>query len=147
MLDEREGAGRARASCDRAFNRKPLWQRAAIVAAGPLANLLLAVLLYAAAHWIGVDEPKAVLGAAGGRQPRRARRPARRRLGARLVAATATSGSDVRSLTDLRWQVTQAVLHGERLRPARQRPRRPRPARASTLDLDALGGAARSTPS
>ena len=48
---------------DRAFNRKPLRQRTAIVAAGPLANLLLAVLLYAASHWIGVDEPKAVLGA------------------------------------------------------------------------------------
>ena len=33
-----------------------------IVAAGPIANLLLAVLLYAAAHWIGVDEPKALMG-------------------------------------------------------------------------------------
>ena len=67
MLDEREGAGRAAASCDRAFNRKPLWQRAAIVAAGPAANLLLAVLLYAAAHWIGVDEPKARARPAGRR--------------------------------------------------------------------------------
>jgi regulator of sigma E protease len=45
-----------------AFNRQSLARRAAIVAAGPLANLLLAVLLYAGAHWIGVDEPKAVLG-------------------------------------------------------------------------------------
>ena len=40
---------------------QPLWQRSAIVAAGPLANLLLAVALYAAANWIGVDEPRARL--------------------------------------------------------------------------------------
>src|SRR6187551_3232556 len=57
MLDEREGAV-APAELGRAFNRKPLRQRAAIVAAGPAANLLLAVVLYAAAHWIGIDEPK-----------------------------------------------------------------------------------------
>src|SRR5450631_780675 len=61
MLDEREGDV-APAELDRAFNRKPLAQRAAIVAAGPAANLLLAVALYSAAHWIGVDEPKALLG-------------------------------------------------------------------------------------
>jgi hypothetical protein len=42
-----------------AFNRKPLWAARRHRAAGPLANLALAVLLYAAAHWIGVDEPKA----------------------------------------------------------------------------------------
>ena len=47
MLDEREGPV-APDERHRAFNRKPLWQRAAIVAAGPLANLLLAVALYAA---------------------------------------------------------------------------------------------------
>jgi len=46
MLDERE-AGVPEADRARAFNRKPVGQRIAIVAAGPLANLLLAVgLLY-----------------------------------------------------------------------------------------------------
>ena len=84
MLDEREGAV-APHELPRAFNRKPLRQRAAIVAAGPVANLLLAVLLYAAAHWIGVDEPKARARRADRRQPGRARRPARRRLGARVL--------------------------------------------------------------
>jgi regulator of sigma E protease len=58
MLDEREGPV-APHEQHMAFNRKPLKQRAAIVAAGPLANLALAVLLYASAHWIGVEEPKA----------------------------------------------------------------------------------------
>ena len=62
MLDEREGDV-PHAELHRAFNRKPLLQRTAVVAAGPAANLLLAVLLYAAAHWIGLDEPKALIGA------------------------------------------------------------------------------------
>ena len=40
MLDEREGPV-SPDQLDRSFNRKRLWQRAAIVAAGPAANLLL----------------------------------------------------------------------------------------------------------
>ncbi|EWS61330.1 Regulator of sigma E protease [Methylibium sp. T29-B] len=62
MLDEREGSVPA-AERARAYNNRPLWQRSSIVAAGPAANLLLAVLLYAAANWVGLEEPKAVLGA------------------------------------------------------------------------------------
>ncbi len=61
MLDEREGPV-APDERDRAFNRKSLWQRSAIVVAGPLANLLLAVALYSVQSWVGVEEPKAVLG-------------------------------------------------------------------------------------
>jgi regulator of sigma E protease len=111
MLDEREGDVPA-SEVERAFNRKPLWQRAAIVAAGPAANLALAVALYAAAHWIGVDEPKALLGppAAGSIADRAGMRAGE------WVRAWSQDGSewqDVRSLTDLRWQVTQAMLHGE----------------------------------
>jgi len=114
MLDEREGAV-APEERDRAFNRKPLGQRAAIVAAGPAANLLLAVLLYACAHWIGVEEPKAVLGVpAAGSVVERAGLHA-----GDWVRATSRDGGltwdDVRSLTDLRWELTQAALRGERL--------------------------------
>jgi len=111
MLDEREGDVPA-AELDQAFNRKPLWQRAAVVAAGPLANLALAVALYAAAHWIGVDEPKALLGApAVGSVAEKAGM----RAGDWVRAWSQDGGEwrDVRSLTDLRWQVTQAMLHGE----------------------------------
>jgi regulator of sigma E protease len=61
MLDEREAPVSAH-ELHRAFNRQSLAKRSAIVAAGPIANLLLAVLLYACAHWIGIEEPKAVLG-------------------------------------------------------------------------------------
>ena len=109
MLDEREGPV-APGEQHLAFNRKPLWQRSAIVAAGPIANLLLAVLLYGAAHWIGVDEPRALLG------PPVADSPAERaglRAGdwVRAYSSDGTEWTDVRSMTDLRWQLTQAVLH------------------------------------
>ena len=108
MLDEREGAVAA-SDLSQAFNRKPLLSRTAIVAAGPLANLLLAVLLYAAAHWIGIDEPKAVLGppAAGSVAER-----AGLRAGdwARAFAVDGGEWADVRSMSDLRWQITQAAL-------------------------------------
>ncbi|MGA8392490.1 MAG: RIP metalloprotease RseP [Burkholderiaceae bacterium] len=60
MLDEREGPV-APAELPMAFNLKPLRYRAAVVAAGPLANLLLAVVLYSIVNWSGVHEPKAVL--------------------------------------------------------------------------------------
>ena len=50
MLDERE-APVADGERHLAFNTQPLRSRVAIVAAGPLANLLLAVLLYALVNW------------------------------------------------------------------------------------------------
>ena len=113
MLDEREGAVAPR-ELSQAFNRKPLHARAAIVAAGPAANLILAVLLYAAAHWIGIDEPKAVLSAptTGSLADR-----AGLRAGDWVQAWSADGAqwSDVRSLPDLRWRVTQAALQGEPL--------------------------------
>ena len=62
MLDERE-AEVAPQDLEMAFNRQPLWARAAIVSAGPLANLLLAVCLYAAAFWLGQYETQATLAA------------------------------------------------------------------------------------
>ncbi len=45
MLDERE-APVAPDEAHRAFNRQTVWKRIAIVAAGPVANLLLAIVLY-----------------------------------------------------------------------------------------------------
>jgi regulator of sigma E protease len=113
MLDEREAPVDAR-ELERAFNRKSLAQRSAIVAAGPIANLVLAVLLYAAAHWIGIDEPKAVLGTpvAGSVVEAAGLRPGD------WVRAYAIDGEDWRdlsSLSELRWQVTQAALHGDAL--------------------------------
>jgi len=61
MLDEREGS----VPLDQtqfAFNQKSLKARAAIVVAGPVANFLLAILLYASIQWVGQMQPTAVLG-------------------------------------------------------------------------------------
>jgi regulator of sigma E protease len=46
----------------RAFNRQPLWKRSIIVAAGPLSNLLLAIILFAVVGMMGMKEPTPVLG-------------------------------------------------------------------------------------
>jgi regulator of sigma E protease len=108
MLDERE-AGVLPGELHRAFNRQSLGKRAAIVSAGPLANLLLAVLLYGLAHWIGVDEPKALLAppVAGSAAER-----AGLRAGdwVREVSDDGSDWAEVRSMSDLRWRVTQAAL-------------------------------------
>ena len=117
MLDEREGPV-APAERARAFNNQPLARRAAIVAAGPLANLVLAVLLYTAANWIGVDEPRAVLGpSASGTPAERAGLRAGDWVRALAPADAADpQWTDVASMTELRWQVTRAVLDGRSLR-------------------------------
>ena len=135
MLDEREGEV-APAELARAFNRQPLLQRAAIVAAGPLANLGLAILLYAGAHWIGIDEPKAVLG------PPAAASPAERaglRAGDWVRALAHDSGDwqDIASMTDLRWQVTQAAMRREAVQ-LRLSDRDGRGSRTVRLDLSVV---------
>jgi regulator of sigma E protease len=61
MLDEREGEVPAEA-LNQAFNRQGVWKRIAIVAAGPAANLLLAILLYWALYATGVPALKPLLG-------------------------------------------------------------------------------------
>lgn len=62
MVDEAEGPV-APADLPQAFNRQPLAARSAIVAAGPVANLLLAVLLFWAVFMLGVPGLKAVIDA------------------------------------------------------------------------------------
>jgi len=113
MLDEREGSVPA-AELGSTFNRQPLRNRVAIVAAGPLANLALAVLLYATASWIGVSEPKAVLGPPVAGSAAEAA-GLKSRDWVRAISHDGVEWEDVRSLTDLRWQVTQAALEGQTL--------------------------------
>ncbi len=61
MLDEREGAV-APEELARSFNRKPVSSRLAIVAAGPVANFLLAIVLYWLLFMLGVTTMKPVVG-------------------------------------------------------------------------------------
>lgn len=63
MLDEREGSV-APEELPRSFNRKPVARRFAIVAAGPIANFLLAIVLYWLLFILGVSAMKPVMGPA-----------------------------------------------------------------------------------
>ncbi|CAG1017606.1 regulator of sigma E protease [Burkholderiaceae bacterium] len=109
-IDDRDG-GVLPSEVNQTFKSKSLAQRTAIVAAGPLANLLLAVALFAAANWIGIDEPKAQFGAppAGSIAEEAGIRAGQ------IAVASSTDGDtwrDVRSTSDLNWDLAQAVSRG-----------------------------------
>ena len=71
MLDEREGEVPAD-QLDHAFNRKSVRQRIAIVAAGPVANFLLAMVFFWALAMLGSEQVRPVIGAveSGNRDPK-----------------------------------------------------------------------------
>jgi regulator of sigma E protease len=103
MLDEREGPV-APEEAHRAFNRQSVGRRALVVLAGPSANLLLAVLLYALLFVIGVDELRPILGT-----PPAASAAARAGIeNGELVRSV--SGNPITTLTDLRWELMRSVL-------------------------------------
>jgi len=98
MADEREG-DLSPADASRAFNRASVGARIAIVAAGPIANLLLAVVLYAGTYMAGIPGQKPVLA------PPLAGTPAAVagiRAGDEVIAV---DGAEVSSFQDLRWQL------------------------------------------
>ena len=66
MLDAREQGAQAIAPEDlsREFTRQSVWRRIIIVAAGPAANFLLAIGIFAGLYVVGVPEPAATLRAA-----------------------------------------------------------------------------------
>jgi regulator of sigma E protease len=108
MLDEREGEVPPE---DRkmAFNTKPLQSRAAIVAAGPVTNLLFAIALYALVNWSGTEQARAIVS-----QP----------LAGSVAAQAGFSGGEiirhvevdredaetVESFDDFRWTLARAAL-------------------------------------
>lgn len=114
MLDEREAPVDA-SERGQAFNTQPLRSRIAIVAAGPIANLLLAVLLYAVVNWNGVQHPAPILaspeahsiaaqaGLTGGERVQR-------------VGFDDGKLQDVVSFEDLRWFLTRGALEGRDVR-------------------------------
>ena len=121
MLDERE-APVDPAERHLAFNTQPLKSRAAVVAAGPIANLLLAIVLYSVVNWSGLQEPKAILASpvAGSIADRAGLR------GEELVQQAAVEGKpleSVRSFEDLRWRLTQGALNGRDVRLSVSQPR------------------------
>lgn len=106
MLDERETDARPIAPADllRAFSRQSLAKRSAIVVAGPVANFLLAIALYAALNVVGVEEPKAVLGTP----------PARSAAASAGVTAgdqiLSVDGRDIRSWNELRLRMIDGLI-------------------------------------
>ena len=114
MLDERE-APVAQPERHLAFNTQPLRSRALIVAAGPIANLVLAVLLYALVNWTGVQHAAAVLGspAVGSVADKAGLKGAERVLQAGFADKTLQA---VVSFEEVRWLLTRGALEGKDVR-------------------------------
>jgi regulator of sigma E protease len=106
MLDERDPDTDPRMLADlsRAFNRQPVAKRIAIVLAGPVANLLLAVGVYWFLNISGTLEPRAVLAA-----PDEDTVAARAGLleGDEVIAI---GGRQVRGFSDLRWKLLEGAV-------------------------------------
>ena len=109
MLDEREGVVPA-AEAHRSFNRATVWRRIGIVAAGPIANFLLAIVFYWALFLHGMPAMKPLIG-----EPPAATPAAH----AGLVAGDEirrVNGIDTPSFQDLRLELLRAGVAGDALR-------------------------------
>lgn len=104
MLDEREGEVPAQ-DLPRSFNRQSVWRRFAIVSAGPLANFLLAIVLYWGLFSTGMEElrPRVTLT----QVESSIAMEAGIREGDTVLSI---DGAEVRGWSDLRWLMLQAVL-------------------------------------
>jgi regulator of sigma E protease len=108
MVDEREGDV-APEDLPRAFNRQSLGKRFGIVAAGPIANLLLAIVLFWGMFVLGVPDLKPVLGTpvAGSVAEK-----AGQRSGDIVIAV---NGIPVETWQDVRWHVLEHALDREEI--------------------------------
>jgi len=112
MLDNRDPATAAttEAETEREFTRQNVWRRIAIVAAGPLANFILAIALFAGLYMHGIEDASTRVrfmpessalykaGLRGGDQ------------------VIAVNGNPVAGWSDLRWEVLQVALEKQELR-------------------------------
>jgi regulator of sigma E protease len=103
MLDEREGTVDPH-EVHRAFNRQSVGKRMAILVAGPAFNFILAIALYWGIFGVGMEEPKAIIGA-----------PPAESMAARAgllpnMTITAVNDEPVQSWTDLRWRVLKVAV-------------------------------------
>ena len=120
MLDSRdpETAPKDASELHSEFTHQGVWRRIAIVAAGPLANFIVAILLMAALFMHGVEEPSARLRAV----PQGSSAQLAGVRGGDTVVAV--NGNPVQSWSELRWQIIHAAVDKSALR----------------LDLRAQGG-------
>lgn len=89
-----------------AFEHKTLGQRAAITVAGPVANLVLAVVLYALVGVVGTQEPTAILG-----QPAVATAAAQAGVQAGDIVV-AVDNTPVKSWVQMRWELLDRLHTG-----------------------------------
>jgi len=106
MLDEREGEVSPE-EAHRAFNRQSVGKRSLIVVAGPLANFVLAILLYWVVFMVGSEELMPILGAPPAGTPAAM---ASIRNGEQVRAV---DGQPVATWNDLRWLLLQKAVEQE----------------------------------
>ena len=105
MQDEPPANATAR-EVSESFDHKPLWQRMAIVLAGPVANFILAAILYAGLNVLGTHEPAAVIAPPGSSTPAA---QAGLQGGERI---TAVNSHAIRSWNQVRWQMLDGMTSG-----------------------------------
>jgi regulator of sigma E protease len=108
MLDEREGDVAAEDAA-RAFNRQSVGKRSIIVAAGPLANFALAVVLYWIVFMLGSEELMPVLGKPAVNSPAEIAQIHNGEL------VRSVDGRPVETWNDFRWLVLQKAVDQESL--------------------------------
>ena len=111
MLDARESdAGEiSEADAAREFTRQSVWKRIAIVAAGPLANFLLAIALFTALYSYGVPEPVSQVRVAEGSLAEIAGMKSG-------DTVTAVDGEPVSAWSEMRWKLLQSAIAGQSVR-------------------------------
>ena len=111
MLDARaDDAGEiAPADQPREFTRQSVWKRIAIVSAGPLANFLLAMAIFAGLYSYGVPEPVSRVAVKAG--------SAAESSGLHSGdAITEVNGDPVQTWSELRWHLLRAAMNSDPVR-------------------------------
>ncbi|HEY6864886.1 MAG TPA: RIP metalloprotease RseP [Burkholderiales bacterium] len=136
MLDEREGPV-APHELHRAFNRMSVWRRILIVIAGPLANFVLAIVIYWGLFLHGVQEVKPIVAAP---EPGSIAAASGLKSGETIVAV---EGEPVSSWQDLRWRLLQLAIDRQPVRVEtidRERNANQRTFDLGRFDIDDLDG-------
>lgn len=116
----------------REFTRQSVWRRMAIIAAGPLANFLVAIVLYAGLFMHGIEEPSSKIGVV-------AEQSSAYLAGLRTGDTVhSVNGRDVASWSELRWELMQAALDKETARIEVRRP--DRGVQEATIQASVLAG-------
>ncbi|MGZ5790457.1 MAG: RIP metalloprotease RseP [Burkholderiaceae bacterium] len=118
MLDAREqDLGSLPASeLKREFTNQTVWRRIAIVAAGPIANFLLAILLFTGLYIYGTPEPIAKIGTV----PEKTAAYQAGLRGGELI--TEVNGEPIQLWSDLRWKFVQLAVEKKPARLTLQHP-------------------------